>query len=45
MAEEAKGDAPQVADLVLRSLKRTYDMFSTESSAAMPAFLPRWVVW
>jgi hypothetical protein len=33
---------PTLQDLVLRSLKRTYDMFSVDGvTSQLPAFLPR----
>lgn len=42
-AEEAAAP-PVLSDLLLRSLKRTYDMYSAEAvSGAPPTFLPRCV--
>lgn len=38
-AEEASKSTLQ--DLVLRSIKRTYDMFSSDGTAVLPSFLPR----
>lgn len=44
-AEEAAAP-PVLSDLLLRSLKRTYDMYSAEAvSGAPPTFLPRCVEW
>lgn len=41
-AEEAS--SPVLSDLLLRSLKRTYDMYTAEAvTSAPPTFLPRYV--
>lgn len=39
---EEAGVAPALSDLLLRSLKRTYGMYTAEAvSSAPPTFLPR----
>lgn len=41
-AAEVEAEVPALSDLLLRSLKRTYDMYSAEAvSGAPPTFLPR----